>query len=145
VLDERHEPYRLRRVTRSHRQTDLIALQRRDVAISVIRTESSRSDPPAPEDVLTVLGFFQHHLQALQPDVLLTYGGDPISQGMIDLAHRRGIPVVFLIHNFAYDGPQPFAKVDHALVASEFARRHYRERVGLDCHVLPYPVDWERV
>ena len=30
-------------------------------------------------------------------------------------------------------------------MASEFARRHYRDKLGLDCQVLPYPVDWERV
>ena len=41
--------------------------------------------------------------------------------------------------------PEPFAHVDYVLVAFEFARRHYRDRLGLDCHVLPNPVDWERV
>ena len=28
---------------------------------------------------------------------------------------------------------------------SEFARRHYRDKVGLDCQALSYPVDWDRV
>ena len=41
-----------------------------------------------------------------RPDVMLTYGGDPITHGMIALARRRGIPVVFAIHNFGYtQGP----------------------------------------
>ena len=46
--------------------------------------------------------------------------------------------------NFAYTNVRTFAQVDYCLVASEFARRHYRERVGLDCHALSYPVDWNR-
>ena len=36
------------------------------------------------------------------PDVMLTYGGDPITQGMMALAKHRAIPVVFGLHNFAY-------------------------------------------
>ncbi len=30
-------------------------------------------------------------------------------------------------------------------MASEFACRHYRDKIGLDCRVLPNPVDWDRV
>ncbi len=52
---------------------------------------------------------------------------------------------MFSIHNFAYTDPRPFANVDRCIVPSEFARRHYRDKVGLDCHVLPYPIDWDRV
>ena len=76
--------------------------------------------------------------------MMLTYGGDPISQGMMALAKKRGIPVVFGIHNFAYTGLLPFSHVDYCIVPSEFARRHYRDKIGLDCHVLPYPLDWDR-
>ncbi len=76
---------------------------------------------------------------------MLTYGGDPVTAGMIDLARRRGIPVVFAIHNLAYRKAPPLTDVDARIVASEFARRHYRDHVGLDCHALPNPVDWDRV
>ena len=53
--------------------------------------------------------------------------------------------MVFALHNFAYTQSPLFSHVDYCLVASEFARRHYRDRVGLDCHALSYPVDWSRV
>ena len=76
---------------------------------------------------------------------LLTYGGDPITLGMMTLAKRRGIPVVFGLHNFEYIHRRAFAKVDYCIVPSEFARRHYRDTLGLDCQALPYPVDWDRV
>ena len=64
---------------------------------------------------------------------------------MIARARRRGIPIVFALHNFAYTNPRFFANVDYCLVASEFARRHYRDKVGLDCQALSYPLDWDRV
>jgi hypothetical protein len=76
---------------------------------------------------------------------MITYGGDPTTQGMIALAKQRRIPVVFMLHNFAYTTPRAFANVDYCIVASEFARRHYRERVGLDCQAIPYAIDWKRV
>ena len=88
--------------------------------------------------------FFRKFLDVYRPDVMLTYGGDPITLGMIAEARRRTIPVVFALHNFAYTNARAFAQIDYCLVASEFARRHYRERVGLDCQALSYPVDWNR-
>ena len=30
-------------------------------------------------------------------------------------------------------------------MASEFARRLYHDKLGLECQALPYPVDWECV
>ena len=77
--------------------------------------------------------------------MLLTYGGDPVTQGMIGIARRRGIAVVFALHNFGYTDARHFSDVDYCIVPSEFARRHYRDKLGLDCRVLPNPVDWERV
>ena len=76
---------------------------------------------------------------------MLTYGGDPITMGMIAEAKRREIPVVFVLHNFAYTNPRVFSNVDYCIVASEFAHRHYRDRVGLACDTLPYAMDWERI
>ena len=64
---------------------------------------------------------------------------------MIARAKLRGVPVAFTLHNFAYTNPRFFANVDYCLVASEFARRHYRDKVGLDCQALSYPLDWDRV
>ena len=64
---------------------------------------------------------------------------------MIAVAKRRGIPVVFAIHNFGYNDLRHFSHVDYCIVPSQFARRHYRDKLGLDCQALPNPVDWERV
>ena len=123
----------------------MLYTRRGKVPITIIRLESTRHVYERPEEVQTVLEFFQKFLEAYRPDVMLTYGGDPITLGMIAVANRREIPVVFALHNFAYTNPRLFANVDYCLVASEFARRHYRDKVGLDCQALSYPVDWDRV
>ena len=58
---------------------------------------------------------------------MLTYGGDPITLGMIAEARRRTIPVVFALHNFAYtvsvrdsqEASEPKARVvDRILLSS---------------------------
>ena len=64
---------------------------------------------------------------------MITYGGDPTTHGMIGMAIVRGIPVVFMIHNFGYRNAKLFPDVDYCIVASEFARWAYCVMVGLDC------------
>jgi len=119
--------------------------RRQAVPITIIRLESTRHVQLRAEEVQTVLEFFEIFLEVYRPDVMLTYGGDPITLGMIAHAKARGIPVVFALHNFGYTNPRPLSNVDYCIVASEFARRHYRDKVGLACQTLPYPVDWDRV
>ncbi len=113
--------------------------------ITIVRPESARDVGLRPEVVLAVLDFFRTYLEVYRPDVILTYGGDPVTQGMIALARSRGIPVVFAIHNFAYTGLAAFGGVDYCVAPSEFACRYYRDRLGLACRALPNPVDWDRV
>ncbi len=119
--------------------------QRGPVPITIVRLEPGRNDGPRPEEVSAVLALFRAYLEAERPDVMLTYGGDPISQGMIALARSRGVAVVFAIHNFAYTDRGPFRHVDQCILPSEFAMRYYRDVIGLPCRVLPNPVDWDRV
>ena len=62
---------------------------------------------------------------------------------MQQLAKRHGAKVVFWLHNFAYHDRAAFALVDYIVVPSEFSRRYYREKLGLECNVLPNIVHWE--
>ena len=64
---------------------------------------------------------------------------------MHQLAKRLGIPILFALHNFDYRDPAIFRLVDDVIVPSEFARRHYRQALGLDSHRLPYVIDPARV
>src|SRR5262249_15614323 len=89
--------------------------------------------------------FFQKFLDTFSPNVMLTYGGDPITSGMIAEGQRRGIPVVFALHNFAYTNSRFFSNVDYFLVASGFSRRDFRDPVGVRCRAIPYTIDWDRL
>jgi glycosyltransferase involved in cell wall biosynthesis len=145
VIGAAGDPQQVRPSACGTQRAHVLYTRHQKIPITIIRLDSTRHTVQRPEDVHTVVEFYLKFLDAYQPDVLLTYGGDPITIGMIAEAKRRQIPVVFALHNFAYTNPQFLANVDYCLVASEFARRHYREKVGLECQALSYPVDWNRV
>ena len=114
------------------------------VPVSIFKTASSRGWHSAVEP-RTFLDVYSALLDMVRPQLLLTYGGDPAGREMVRLAKARGCTVVFLLHNLAYGKRETFAGVDHVVVPTEFARRHYQERLGLVSHVLPCIVDPERV
>ena len=114
------------------------------VPVSIFKTASSRGWQSAVEP-RTFLDVYSAMLDMVRPQLLLTYGGDPAGREMVRLAKARGCTVVFLLHNLAYGKRETFAGVDHVVVPTEFARRHYQERLGLVSHVLPCIVDPERV
>jgi glycosyltransferase involved in cell wall biosynthesis len=145
MIGDLHEPYQVRPAACGDDRARILYTRRGQVPITLIRDESTRHVKKSPEEIRTVLRLFARFLDVYRPDVLFTYGGDPITHGMIAVAKRRGIPVVFAIHNFGYTDICHFSGVDYCFVPSEFAQAHYREKLGLDCRVLPNPVDWERV
>ncbi len=108
---------------------------------TVVRLDSSRHSKQSSDEVRNVLRFFEKFLDTNAPEVMITYGGDPTTHGMIRMARERRIPVVFMIHNFGYRNARLFPNVDYCIVASEFARRQYRDTVGIACETLPYPID----
>jgi GT2 family glycosyltransferase/glycosyltransferase involved in cell wall biosynthesis len=145
MIGDLHEPFEVRPSVCGTDQAPILYTRRGRVPITFIRQSSTRHVTQSREEVQTVLRFFAKFLDVFRPDVLFTYGGDPITQGMIAVARHRRIPVVFAIHNFGYLDVRHFSNVDYCFVPSEFARAHYRDKLGLDCRVLPNPVDWERV
>ena len=84
-------------------------------------------------------------LNNTRPDVVWTYGGDPVSCAVHQLVKRLDIPILFFLHNFAYFDAQVFYCVDYPVVPSEFSRRFYWGRLGLACQKLPLVVDPQRV
>ena len=82
-------------------------------------------------------------LDRFRPDLVWTYGGDPVALVVRQMAKRQGAKVVFWLYNFAYSDRAAFALVDYVLVPSEFSRTYYRERLGLECQVLPIIVHWQ--
>jgi glycosyltransferase involved in cell wall biosynthesis/GT2 family glycosyltransferase len=110
------------------------------VAGTIFLSASTRAGV-APEEGEVFLAAFDRFLDSVGPDVLLTYGGDPASQAMTRAAKRRDIPVVFGLHNFAYEAAEAFTATDYVAVPSAFAAARYWDRLGLYCHVLPNVVE----
>jgi hypothetical protein len=127
------------------------------VPVTVFRSRSTRPDVWLPHEPAAVLAAFERTLDEFRPDVRLTYGGDPVARAMIRVARNcreRRVEsrepegrskIVFGLHNFAYNDTELFRDVDAVVVPSEFARAWYQERLGIECHVLPYVVMPERV
>ena len=145
IISQLREPYQLRESVCGSKRRAGALTQARDVPITVVRLPSTRHVRQSPEEVQTVLRFFEKFLDINPPDVLLTYGGDAVTIGMIQAAKRRRIPVVFFIHNFAYVRTNPFALVDYCIVPAKFTQQFYRDWAGVNCHAISYPIDWERV
>lgn len=84
-------------------------------------------------------------IRRFRPNVVLLYGGDTASRGVIPLARQAGARVVFWLHNFAYPDASSFTGCDAVVVPSDFSREHYRHAIGLNCIALPPVVDLSRV
>ncbi len=67
----------------------------RIVPITFIRLESTRHAGRASRRCARSCTFFAKFLDVYRPDVMLTYGGDPITQGMIRSPSDARFPVVF--------------------------------------------------
>jgi glycosyltransferase involved in cell wall biosynthesis len=106
---------------------------------------ASSSCTPTRQEGVCFLALFERVLERFRPDLLLSYGGHWLAQEIIAHAKRRGIPVVFALHNFEYHGAELFRPVDAVLVPSRFAQAHYRRTLGLACTAIPGPWDWARV
>jgi glycosyltransferase involved in cell wall biosynthesis len=97
------------------------------------------------EEIAAFLTAAEIFLRANRPDLVWTYGGDPVSRHLHRIVRQLEIPLLFELHNFAYLDHSMFAATDHVIVPTEFARRFYQEKLGLESEVLPLVVDAERV
>ena len=83
------EPHQDQRSVCGNQRANVLYTRRRHVPITIIRLDSTRHVDGRPEEVQTVLEFFQKCIDVYRPDVMLTYGGDAITMGMIAQAERR--------------------------------------------------------
>ena len=84
-------------------------------------------------------------LDRFRPEILLTYGGHPVCRDLMIRARAKGTSVVFHLHNFGYNDRRGFEDVDAIIFPSEYSRRHYSRRVGLDGVVIPDPIRLDKV
>jgi glycosyltransferase involved in cell wall biosynthesis len=113
------------------------------VSVTMFENGSTRGGWFGSEEVKAFLTGCELFLRKNRPDVVVTYGGDRVSLAVQRLAKQSGAKVIFWLHNFAYADRTAFAFAGQVIVPSEFSRAFYRERLGLECHVLPNLVHWQ--
>jgi glycosyltransferase involved in cell wall biosynthesis len=113
--------------------------------VTIFNSASTRGAWIDREEIAAFLTACEIFLKRNRPDLVWTYGGDDVALAVQRLAKQLGIPILFALHNLAYQDAEPFRLVDRVVVPSEYARRHYRETLGLECDVLPLAVDLGRV
>jgi glycosyltransferase involved in cell wall biosynthesis len=119
---------------------DVFDLELRGVRVTLMPTASSRIErSPDRDESLAFLDLADQILERFRPQVLLTYGGHPVNLELMARARRRGVSVVFYLHNFAYDSRLAFRDASGVLVPTDYCRRFYARRIGLECTTIPYP------
>ncbi|MCZ2341937.1 MAG: FkbM family methyltransferase [Bacteroidales bacterium] len=101
--------------------------------------------PPTPQDVDQFRTVLREVTRQFRPDVVLTYGGDPASLAVQEIARECQARLVFWLHNLAYTGMEPFQNCDAVVVPSESSRFYYRSALGIDPVVLPPVIDTDRI
>ncbi len=146
VLDPIGVRYERRKaVLGAGRSAEVIDLTLSKVRVTLLPTASSRFErAPTPEEAGNWLNLAEQALDRFRPQIVLTYGGHPASIAMTERARRRGIPVVFHLHNFAYENRRGFDHVSGFITPSEYARRHYARTLGIESTVIPDPLRRER-
>jgi len=144
TLSELGLPWEGRQVAVGPHRMKLLFTRQGRVPITIFRNQSTRRGP-TPQEAPAFLAAFGRFLDTTRPDVMLTYGGDRLTDATIRQAHRRRIIAVFALHNLAYRDPAPFRNVDYVTVPSEFAKDYYRQQLGLDCRLVPNVMLPERV
>lgn len=100
---------------------------------------------PSPEETAGFLTVLAEAVRRFRPDVVLTYGGDPASRSVVQVAKKAGAKVAFWLHNFAYPDAAAFAGCDAVIVPSQFSREYHRKALGIECVALPPVIDVTRV
>jgi glycosyltransferase involved in cell wall biosynthesis len=128
------------------RKVEVFDLIWNGVRVTLLPTRSSHADKsPDYAEGGTWLALAEQVLDRFQPDALLTYGGHPAGLELMRRARSRRIRVIFHIHNFAYTDRRAFADASSVWFPSEYTRRFYRSRVGIDGLVVPDLLRRQRV
>ncbi|MGO9113403.1 MAG: glycosyltransferase [Thermoguttaceae bacterium] len=115
------------------------------IPVTLFNSASTRGGWINDEEIAAFLAGCEAFLTQNRPDVVWTYGGEPVSCAVQQLAKRLDIPILFALHNFAYRDASSFQMADYVIVPTEFCRQYYWDTIGLASLKLPLVVDPARV
>lgn len=97
------------------------------------------------EDIDGYLESYSGILTRFEPDVVVVDGNDSLASELASLARQRRLPLVLLVRQPDEEELGPLPEADAVLVFTRFAAAHLRGTRGLQCEVLPFPIDIDRV
>ena len=125
------------------------------IRVTLMPTSFSRAErSPDPKESANFLDLAEQVFDRFRPDVLLTYGGHPASLELMRPVRRRGIAVVFHLHNFGHSEPKgsgsekdrsAFADVSAVIFPAEYSRRRHARLLGLDGTVISDAIPLDRI
>jgi len=145
ILAQRQVRYIVRNAQIGPHRGRMIFTTHNQVAVTLFNSASTRGGWINNEEIAAFLAACEIFLKKNRPDVVWTYGGDPVSLAVQKLAKRLDIPILFALHNFAYRDASAFEMVDYVIVPTDFCRQFYWNTIGLASLYLPLVVDPERV
>ena len=143
ILEMQGLKYDTKRVQLESHPCELLFTVRDEVTIGLFKNNSTLGRWLNEAEVTAFAVACKRFLWNSRPNVVWTYGGDPVSLVIHRLAKELDIPVVFSLHNFDYSRSDVFCSVDCVAVPGEYSRKHYLEKLGLACRVLPNVVNWD--
>jgi glycosyltransferase involved in cell wall biosynthesis len=127
-------------------EAEVFDLELDGVRVTLLPTAYSRAErAPNAREAGQFLDLGEQVLSRFRPDILLIYGGHPVCRDLMIRARAKGTKVVFHLHNFGYNDRRAFEDVDALIFPSEYSRRLYARRVGLDGVVISDPIRLEKV
>src|SRR5437868_2441687 len=103
ILAAQQIPFERREMAAGCEPLSVFHFQHRGVPVQIYDSPVVRHLQAATREERTCfLALYERLLERFQPDLVLTYGGDWVAQEIMAQAKRRGVPVVFALHNFAY-------------------------------------------
>ena len=138
-------PYETRVARIGPYQARLIFTTQGSVPVTVFESASTRGAWTSKREIAAFLTAADIFLKKNRPDVVMTYGGDPVSQELVRLVKRNDIPLVFALRNFSYPWVDTFRPMDYVFVPSDFSRLYHWDKLGLVCHTLPNVLEFEKI
>src|SRR5437868_3341226 len=103
LLTTQQVPFERRQSGAGTMALSVLHFHQRGVPVQIYESPAARRfEAGTCPDGASFLALYERVLERYMPNLVLIYGGDWVTKEIMALAKRRGIPVVFALHNFAY-------------------------------------------
>ncbi len=116
-----------------------------DVPVRMLLSRGELGSTRETFELAQFLFLLEEELGQFKPDIVLSYGGHPVIQQVMQRARRRGVQTVFTLRNHGYNDRKLFEHVDHVFTTSPYLSEVYRQEIGLRSVGIESPIEWADV